>query len=174
MSDDTKIIIGLPLPADVVSSLVKAIGQMYPNSRMSTISGDHLELIISEKDRKAGASIKGLEHEPAEGDEPDVIGMENDAMQFATPQGQNEAMQQLGVLAKVILDSTEGASNYVELKVHDPETYKSYVIIACRSEKQTPHELRQASEKKLSAIAALTAMPGQPSKKALKQILEGP
>lgn len=157
MGAETQIKIALPLPMDMVSSLVRAIGTMYPDATMSgNGSGYGAELVLNvpESNRRAKGSKKALAAAKVPADdpasEPELTGFGDGGISMTTPK---EAAENLAVWAYTLLTSVD-ATNYVEQAAHHPETGQRLAVVACWTDRQTPHELRLAAERRADEAEA--------------------
>lgn len=68
-----------------------------------------------------------------------------------------EVAVSMAMAAAQFLDENPGARNYVQQDVWDKDQQNRYTIIFMKPGGQTPHELREAAEKRLAAALALVA-----------------
>lgn len=148
---DTRVSIKLPLPLDIVQTLGRVIGSVYPSAKMATQAqegsfGNELVYWISNEDRTASLDAEDPEvvAVPTSGEvEALLANVKNGSLGFSTPE---YLTLLVGGLAHDAL-SDVSIENYLEMNVSAEG--KHYVVIAARSEGQTPHSLRQKAEEEL-------------------------
>jgi hypothetical protein len=145
--------IATPLPLDVTSKLLKAIGAVYPSTVLvSDSSLSALVLRIDDADR----SNPGQEPAPE-----DVVPMaanvdgwltslRDGSLGFGAPEWLSKML--VGALEQILEDTS--AQNYLELTLDAPGAGRQYAVVVCRSLGQTPHSLRQAAADRTDRLAA--------------------
>ena len=159
--DVTQIHIALPLPVDVAASLMLAVSQMYPSSRVSTENTrlGHMTFLVDSKERGDPAEGPEAEDEFLASKvykEPDLESatlesIREDDGDFAATFGIPEGVSHQVALFCARLLSIPLAKNYTELQVQDAEG-ENYFLVACRSKGQSPAALHQAGVAKLAEI----------------------
>lgn len=143
-----------PVPLDVAGNLTKALGLMYPDA---TIRSDDPKsdtcLVLDLGSRTARVSKKRLTEELLEPVDADLVRMRDGTVGVSTPE---EAKAGLAEWAAVLLMSQD-AFNYVEQPVTDRETGRTFLVTACWSAGQSPHELRMVAEKRAEVAEARVA-----------------
>lgn len=149
--------ISLPLPVDVVATLGNLLDAAYPGTDIDLTAGSNcLRLLLPEGHRKAkkvskkAAADAVVEHD---GEDVEVVGMEvtETGLTLSMSPPEELALRLLPLVRATL--GMPGAVNYVEQHLAEKEPpYREYVVIACRSDKQTPHALRQAAEAKLERV----------------------
>ena len=180
-SKTTEVHIALPLSIDVAASMMLAISQMYPSSRVSTENGrvGHMTFLIDNHERE-GESMEPLSEaellaakvykDPAvESATLDSVESEDGSLGFSF--GVPDNVTQLVAQFCTQLLSIPLAKNYVELKVRDASG-QEYFLIACRSEKQSPYELHQAGVAQLATIKSELLALGQETFKGSPALME--
>lgn len=132
-----------PVPLDLAGTLLKAIGTLYPGTRIAPgRDGDALTLLIPDEDRPAA---EGLDVGPP----LEMIRLDPTGLTLGTPP---ELAATLARMAAETLGENPDAENYLEWTFHVPgDDDCRYVLTFARSTEQTPHELRLAAEKTLKA-----------------------
>jgi hypothetical protein len=155
----TRLAIDLPLPLDMVGTVMGLIGAAYPTAKLDTRGGHQLVALIPESARARKVSKKAAEalKEPAPDDPTengDLASINADGSFGLIPH--EEVRMRLAEMMARVLDADGGAGeNYIEWAVHDLEDPSNrYVLYAARSRKQTPHALRQRAEADLAAARA--------------------
>lgn len=143
---DIEIGIRTPLPLDVSSTIIRAIGAVYPGAKIRTDGRrNELTLLIPDAERNRQGRKRDIVKALVEPDEhtrdANFEGFDDGSVRFSTPE---DASLALGTIAKAMLDA-DGTTNYLEASVHDEEG-NTYVVCAARSSGQTPHALRLAAE----------------------------
>lgn len=156
MSDTTEefvdVRIELPLPMDITATLLRVIGLTWPGTMIKDGKGEwrsdsRLVLAIPTAERhkspkKAEKYAKAKAH--LDGWADTVL---NDLGPSGFGFGLPEYIAELLIgMCRVQFEMFPDAENYLESTVYDRENHTSYVVICARSEKQTPHELRQQAE----------------------------
>lgn len=148
--------INAPLPLDVASTLIRAVGALYPGATVGTPGdGEALVLEIPDSDRGIDdavlAEITALK-ESAEAATADFDILHADGSDMRTTAAAWLA-QVLIPAARAFLHAT-GAENYVEQEVRlDVEgSGGGYVFSVARSPEQTPHALRLKAERELAEL----------------------
>lgn len=142
MDGYTEVHIRGPLPADILCTLLQAVGNTYPSTRISTGSpGDALTLLIPDGERpESPGTPTGL---PLE-----IVRLDPSGVSFSTP-------QELAATMTAVME--EGFAefepeNYLETQVLVPTSeggHRRYAMIFARTPEQSPHELRLAAEGEL-------------------------
>jgi len=165
--DDVEVRVGLPLPLDVMTTIWQAFAVLWPGARVDTRRGTPQDLIVvipdgermTEPTRGALAAAKeysedtSLEGLLASMDPDGTIGL-------SLPQVANLKLAEICV---AMLTASE-AVNYLETPVTTKDGQR-FAVAACRSIKQTPHQLRMDAEKHLGEardkLALIEAVIGQ-------------
>lgn len=155
--------IGLPLPVDVFATLGNLIDKAWPGADIITDpekagvprefwpgwrGGE--QLIRIDTTRKPKAVSKKAAQETAaenyvEDDEERLTtgGIDEDGwVKMSAPE---DLQMHLGLVAHTILEGTQGALNYLEWQMSDPDGNTTVLSVA-RSKGQTPHQLRMKAE----------------------------
>lgn len=148
---DTVVAIDLPLPLDVTSSLMRAIGDMYPGAQVRSDGDRHkLTIMIPDSDRRRD----DVDGEPTTTPAPTPADV--DAFLASIDDG-TFGVSGTEWLARVLVHLASGAldrpdaDNYVELTLADSDL--AYAVALCRSTSQTPHALRMAAEERAERLA---------------------
>ncbi len=148
--------VALPLPLDIAQTVMAMFGAVYPSttvrneSSRTGRSGD-LILSIAESDRRRSVDPGTLEDAQAFlGDGADADVMDLDASGGITLAVDDaEPMRVLHTAAAALLLDSD-APNYLEFALYDQRTGDSHVVVLCRSPEQTPHQLREDAERRLT------------------------
>lgn len=162
----TTIAFNLPLPMDVVVTLTRAIGVLYPDAMMDATGARphqitmHIPHDSRCRSKTAAAKIRAAKAHLE--DEHEVL------MRSFGPGNQMNADLPLYMAdtliagARASFAENPAAPNYVEYTVHDKRDSREYVITVALRAGQTPHQLRQKAEAErdmaLAALARLTTM----------------
>jgi hypothetical protein len=151
--------IDLPLPTDVVSTLIKIVGLTYPRTMISddhhTWKDDHhtwkherqLVLKLDPRDRHKNAKAM-REYRKLRDNADGWVGWTTEVGPNGIGIGPHELLAKMWVeMARESLKKFE-APNYIESKVYDPDDHTDYTFYVARSHEQTPHELRMEAEKR--------------------------
>lgn len=151
---------GESIPLEVVSSLLRAVGTMYPGATMGPGRGfggrsDGFSLRLPLAEIQAGPAVApeavpGADDTVPEQDRVGLIGWDGECLSVTTPA---EAAQALAQWAVLLLSAYPEAENYVEQQVITPEE-RHLAIAACWSKSQTPHQLRLAAEQRADRLQA--------------------
>lgn len=152
--------IELPLPLDVLSTLMQVIELTYPGTMIRGGKGEwrsenRLVLAIPTVERhksakKAEKYAKAKAH--LDGHADATI---NQLSPGGVPVGLPAYVSRLLVaMCQAQFAAYPDAENYLESTVYDRENNTSYVIICARSEKQTPHALRMKAEAEVERLRA--------------------
>lgn len=154
-TEDTTIEINLPLPIDVVSTLMLLVGSAYPDATLTDQGryGRKLGFKIP-----AGSRTKKLSKTAAAKLKQDGTGFDFDVTE-AGPQGFAWAMpEHIADMCRDVIETAfkdnPDAANYLEWVVQSSDGTGRYVLTFCRSKTQTPHALRMAAEAKLATAEA--------------------
>lgn len=154
--EDTTIEINLPLPIDVVSTLMLLIGSAYPDSVLTQQGrwDNRMGFKIP-----AGSRVKKISKTAAAKMKQDASEMDGFDVTEANPNGFAWAMpEDVANMCREVIEAAfkdnPDAANYLEWVVRGNETGKRYVMTFCRSKQQTPHDLRMAAEAKLAIAEA--------------------
>lgn len=150
--ETTPVIINLPLPVDVATTLTMAIAKLYPNSTFGGGSGtSRLQINIPNSDRspeKAGEVRETLEtfeaQTAADGDYA-FSDISNEGVAISTP---TEIAQIFLPVVEAAFEEFPDAENYLEYRFSNPQTRKQYTLLFQRNDKMTPGELREEAEKR--------------------------
>jgi hypothetical protein len=159
VEESVEVAIALPLPMDVVGSVLKAMGTMWPAATTSTSARPgHMVVRIPNRARKPKGSQKALraalQTTDDPGNEPELMpgsAADPDVLTVSVPEPAAKVLASLAL--EMLADPL--AVNYVEQTL----TYqdKRLVVIACWSPNQTPHALRLAAEARATAAEAEAA-----------------
>lgn len=154
-AEDTTIQINLPLPIDVVSTLMLLIGSAYPDATLTEQGrwDNRMGFKIP-----AGARAKKISKAAAAKLKQDSTGQDFDVTE-AGPQGFAWAMpEHVADMCREVIETAfkdnPDAANYLEWVVKSSDGTGRYVLTFCRSKNQTPHALRTSAETKLAAAEA--------------------
>lgn len=160
---------GQGIPFDVITSLIPAIGHMWPGAQMGPGregfgGAEGMAIIIPTGERAKpltkAAAKKIKRHREDDTDDSGVVGFDGKTLTATTP---DEYRERLAHWAYLMLTQSEEAINYAEQEVRAPDGRK-FVVTAAWSERQTPHALRMAAEKRAEeAEAKLAAIQGDAS-----------
>lgn len=143
--------IELPLPIDITGTLINIIGLTWPGAMIKNgasgsgwRSDNRLVLEIPDEQRhKSPKKAEKYAKRKSQLD-ADTEATINKLGPNAVSMGLPEHLASIFLaMAKTWLEAYPDAKNYMETKIYDRETYKSWVFTVARSEKQTPHQLRQ-------------------------------
>jgi hypothetical protein len=146
MTGTETIRIAYPLSLEIAGPLVKAVGTLWPDAVIDTTEDRALVMRVPKVKpaRITKAQLRALlDDEPDE--VPEVQRFDGETLTVSTP---GEAWQALAQWALIVLEATEGTTNYVEQSVTLRESGKQFVVIACWSKGQTPHHLRMLAERR--------------------------
>lgn len=160
--EPVKIRIRLPLEADVASTLIKVIGRTYPRTMIGTPESNlwqdkEMVLLIDQRDRhKSAKSMKRYQ------EDRDYalanVGRLTELSPSNVAIAPEEALaEQWAVMAMEMFKAHPDATNYLEMTVFHKETRETFVFWCARSERQTPHALRQAAETRADAAETKVA-----------------
>lgn len=148
MDGHTEIRIRGPIPADLASTLLALVGGAYPSAKaQSAAPGDALSLLIPDEDRPVHPDS------PPTGHVAEVFRIDAEGLSFSTPYELASAMTQ--VLEDAFAEFEP--ENYLETKLSVPTAEggeRRYAMIFARTPGQSPHELRQAAERRAEAAEA--------------------
>ena len=155
----TEVRIDLPLPGDIVSTLIQVIGITYPNTVIKTDDRPdwdkrhQLVLEIDEADRhKTPKKRKKYEEakQHASVKQVDITELTPNSVGVSPWEWLAKSWV---AMAK---DGMEmfGADNYLETTLMDPEINQRYVFWVAKSKEQTPHALRQKAEQRIAVLEA--------------------
>lgn len=158
-TEDTTIQINLPLPIDVVSTLMVLIGSAYPDATMTQQGrfdnrmGFKIPAGARAKKISKAAAAK-LKQDSSSLDGFDVTEAGPNGFAWATP-------AHIADMCRAVIDTAfednPDATNYLEWGVQSADQKQHYVLTFCRSKGQTPHALRMAAEAKLAVAEARIA-----------------
>lgn len=157
---ETRIQIRLPLSLEVVAALTQAVGTMWPEATIDMTSGDHITMVVPDRrpKRPSQRRLRDIAAEHArtpEAPEADLNRITADGTVTVGLGDGDEAWQQLAWWAYSVLTATEGATNYVEQKVHTelPDGKPATLVVsAAWAPSRTPHELRRQAEADLQRL----------------------
>jgi hypothetical protein len=157
MADEVEVRIGLPLPMDVASTIVRAFAILWPDGHFDqkrSPSGSEMVAVISADDRMTRATKKKLAAAKVNSEDVSLEGLlaawdPDGSLGLTLPQVANERLADICVA----MLSTADAPNYLETPVRTPDGHR-YAVAACRSVGQTPHALRMKAEKERDAALA--------------------
>lgn len=137
-----------PLPADVMVTLTKLIGAAWPDAAMVNSSGSAAVFLVEPVqglDLDEGKLREALT--PAGPGSPLAINSVGpEGICAAAP---IDVAQALVPVIKAAFEEFPDAENYLEFGFTDPVSRDRYVLLFCRSARQTPHALRLQAEAKL-------------------------
>lgn len=163
-SDDAYVRFDLPLPLDMAATLMNLLGLAYPGAMIDLRHGDPRRMVIrvpdGERRRPKRVSKRAAEAARAIANDEDEEGLLGEMSEAG-----NVMIHPPERLAKAMVASLEAsfedeplAENYLEWKLHDRSNHaRTWVVIAARSEGQTPHALRMKAEQERDAALALLA-----------------
>jgi uncharacterized protein (DUF2267 family) len=152
--DHITVDIALPLPSDVVTTLINVVGLAYPGT-MIDVSGERvrteremlrLRIPQGERNRDSASREAIANAKRCSVDEHEAtLTSFRDTLAAQTPQQVSEI---LGSIAAQIFVDNPTALNYVqtEMSARDPADQHRYVVIVAKSDGQTPHALRRKAE----------------------------
>lgn len=157
-----------PLPMEVAGTLMQLIGTAWPDAMVRTDAGRALTMVVDHTRRPKKVTKKATKAivagQAAEQDEAvaagvgdsDFLGFNDGWVTLAPPE---ELSLHLGAVCARMLESAEGAVNYLEWEVREPARDDGtpgarYVLSAARSKGQTPHALRTRAETELADLRA--------------------
>lgn len=148
--EPTRIRVQLPLPLDVVVSLTRAVGVLYPNAMIDNTDSRHLTFVVDQSDRAPRVSKKALAAAKAESSEHEAqaTNFKDGTLTTTVP----EALEVFAEYAYIALIGTDGAVNYLEQKMHHKASGRDLVFCVAWSKGQTPHELRMAAENRADEL----------------------
>lgn len=157
MADEVEVRIGLPLPMDVATSIVRAFAVLWPEGHFDqkrSPSGHEMVAVISDADRMTKATKKRIAAAKANSEDTSLEGLlaswdPDGSLGLTLPQVANERLAEICVAMLSVAD----APNYLETPVRTPDGQR-YAVAACRSMGQTPHALRMKAEKERDAALA--------------------
>ncbi|MFB7890394.1 hypothetical protein ACFCZ3_20310 [Cellulosimicrobium cellulans] len=145
--EGTRVVVELPAPLDVVSTLLRVIGQTYPGTVIAPGWSGRTTFVIPDVDRPRPVDEVNTTPDDAAdvtlnrwGKDGMALGLEDAVFTFLTEP----------VLA--LLDEY-GIENYLEQGIVT-EDGRRYVVVMCRSSEQTPHALRARAETEARAAEA--------------------
>jgi hypothetical protein len=163
--DHIAVDVALPLPSDVVTTLINVIGLAYPGT-MIDVSGERvrgeremLRLRIPQRERYRDAvsrdEITNAKRVSVDEHEATLTSF-RETLAAQTPQQVSEV---LGSIAAQVFVSNPAAENYVqtEMSARDPADQHRYVVIVAKSHGQTPHALRRKAEAENERLRARIA-----------------
>lgn len=145
--DGTRVVVELPAPLDVVSTLLRVIGETYPSTVVAPGWNGRTTLVIPDADRPRHADE--VDKTPEEAVDITLNRWGNDGMAL----GLEEAVFTFLTEPVLALLDEYGVENYLEQEVVT-EDGRRYVVVMCRSSEQTPHALRTRAETEARASAA--------------------
>lgn len=164
--EDTVIDIKLPLPIDVVSTLMLLIGSAYPNATM--VEQGRYDYRMGFK-IPAGSRAKKISKTAAAKMKQDASELEGFEVTEASPNGFAWATpERVANMLREVLETSfaenPDAANYLEWEVRSGDSKQHYLLTFCRSKGQSPHALRMAAEAKLAvAEARIRELEGAPA-----------
>jgi hypothetical protein len=159
MSDDlTEIRIGLPLPMDITGTLLNVIGLTWPGAVIK--GGDDMptvprHMVVGIPDKQRHKSVKAAEKYAKRKEfldanaDADITELDPSGVGFSWPQW---LAAQWVAMARQCWEKFPDASNYLQSEILDKDTKQRYVFYVAKSKGQTPHQLRDAAEKRLQAV----------------------
>jgi hypothetical protein len=144
----TDIRVATPLPSSVLMTLGRLIDLAWPGAELA--AGNHGEITFRvNTGATADVGVDEVAAAKVEPRESDVLINElgPQGVSLATPA---EFAAALLPVLKASFQENPDAENYLETTVTDRDDHSRYVMIFARSQRQTPHELRMAAEKKLA------------------------
>jgi hypothetical protein len=161
--DDARVRIDLPLPLDVVNTLMGVIGAVYPGAMIdTTVTGALVFRVPAEERRRRLPGRKKLAalHVP-EPEDPaaraQALGFDRDGGVSVSPAEELTAAL-LAPTRKLFADHGDAAQNYVSWEVNDrEEPGRRWFLFAARSAQQTPHELRMQAEAEVTRLQGVVA-----------------
>lgn len=154
----TQVRIGLPLPMDVTSSLMQVLGLAWPGALIGNGTQREMVLLLPK-----GVPVLLAKEDAAE----QLL----DAVQVATEETEGFEFTEMGPgrfgmsmpedmvrffagMAGAWFEHYPQATNYLEQKLIDPSTNRSFVVIVQRHEGKSPHDLREMAEAELASVIA--------------------
>lgn len=157
MTDDVLLRIELPLPLDVVATVTKMAGSVYPGATISTKDPRHLTICIPAKERGRRGSVKAAKAAKQVSEDP---GQEAELTNFVDGTVSTTFPREPGLIlaecAASYIDAFPDADNYVEQEVTTKDG-RRFTFAVCRSRQQTPHQLRQNAEAEVVRLKARIA-----------------
>jgi len=153
---DRRICIQYPIPLDVSANIIAALGAMYPDATIRTDDPrSRNAMVIDLGARTARSNKRRIAAEMIEPEvDAEVSGFADGTLSVSTPR---EAVVALAEWAHIALAGMD-AANYIEqaatLPADGDRPERTLLVTACWSRGQTPHELRQAAEKRAEAAEA--------------------
>lgn len=147
----TLIEVALPLPGDVASTLMKAVGSVWPNTTIKTDGDDRtLTFDITDEDRK-NPKVEEALTEPDYQDDEDgrllLSSVRDGSLGMTVPEWFTKTL--VGVMHEIMEDTT--AENYLEWTLTSGD--RSYAVVLCRTTDATPHSLRKAADERSERYA---------------------
>jgi len=134
----TRVTIHTPCPLDVYGTVLRVIGETYPESVVTSRYGTGVIVI---PDDARPQPVTDADAEPAS---PfSLLALDEGGITVGFPE---LALHMLTEPVRALLDEHPEADNYVEFAVEDPDGAHRYAVLICRSARQTPHELRTRAE----------------------------
>lgn len=157
---EVEVRIGLPLPMDVAGTITRAFAVLWPDGKFDqsrSPSGREMVAVITDSDRMTNATKKAIAKAKMNSEDVTLEGLlvawdPDGTLGLTLPQVAQERLVEICV---AMLSASE-APNYLECPVTTPDGQR-YAVAACRSTKQTPHELRMEAERQLAEAQAKLA-----------------
>lgn len=143
---------GGAIPADVFTSVVRALGTLYPSARLGNAPDgrDGFTVHVDPADRApVDDQTIAAQRQPADNTTPGVVEMGPDMVRLETPEDYAAALATWGYG----LLSAMGAANYVEQGATGPDG-RGIVVTARWRDGLTPHEAREQAETRARAVTA--------------------
>ncbi len=152
--------IELPLPMDIAATLIDIIGKTWPRTMIADDehkSERRLALHIDQRDRHKTAK-KQQKYEEIKSYADGWVSNLTELGPNSVGVSPHEILAKMWVdLARQTFTMWPDANNYVESTVYDDETHQRYVFWVAKSDRQTPHELRQQAEARVEELQAKVA-----------------
>jgi hypothetical protein len=153
--------IKLPLPADVVATIMKMFGLTYPRTQIADDGHAHAyerELVLQIDPRDRHKDAKAMKKYQKIRDNADGwVGWLTEIGPNGIGLGPHEMLAKAWVSLAKESFNTLHAPNYIESKVYDSEDKTEYVFWVAKARDRTPHELRQAAEARAEKAEARVA-----------------
>jgi len=148
---DRRIRIKYPIPLDVSGNLLKALGTIYPDAAIRTDDPWSSDCMVIDVGKRTARTSKAKMTDDLilDTDGTTLTGIDDKGWNMATPR---EAMEGLAWWAQIVLENST-APNYVEQEVFN-ESDRRFLVTACWSPEQTPHQLRMAAEARIVELEA--------------------
>lgn len=141
----------LPLPLDIAGNIMRAMGALYPSSRVAGNVNGRMRFLIDDADRRDDdVEIPGPVRSGSE-PEGDLVGFHHHNDEATVTVSLPETFgRTFAPMALQMLDDAD-APNYLAIQMMSPE-HGTFDVIVCRPGTVSPHDKRRAAEERAATL----------------------